>query len=136
MDARKRYPSDLTDLQWYNIEHLFQCAARGKGGRPRTYPLRDVVDALFYLARSGCAWRMLPHDFPPWGLVSYYFYTWRDAGLLERLHAALQDRDAAKPLLMKARPLLPRLRVVWADGAYAAVAAWAARLYRWTLTTV
>ena len=40
MDARKRYPSDLTDLQWYNIEHLFQCAARGKGGRPRTYPLR------------------------------------------------------------------------------------------------
>ena len=45
MDARKRYPSDLTDLQWYNIEHLFQCAARGKGGRPRTYPLREVVNA-------------------------------------------------------------------------------------------
>ena len=90
MDARKRYPSDLTDLQWYNIEHLFQCAARGKGGRPRTYPLREVVNALFYLARSGCAWRMLPHDFPPWGLVSYYFYTWRDNGLIEQIHGILR----------------------------------------------
>ena len=90
MDARKRYPSDLTDLQWYNIEHLFQCAARGNGGRPRTYPLREVVNALVYLARSGCAWRMLPHDFPPWGLVSYYFYTWRDNGLIEQIHGILR----------------------------------------------
>jgi putative transposase len=90
MDARKRYPSDLTDLQWYNIEPLFQCRPRGKGGRPRTYPVREIVNALFYLARSGCAWRMLPHDFPPWGLVSYYFYTWRDNGLIERIHGILR----------------------------------------------
>ena len=101
MNARKHYPSDLTDLQWDNIEHLFVNPKRGKGGRPRTYQLRDIVDALFYLARSGCAWRMLPHDFPPWGLVSYYFYTWRDAGLLEQIHAILrvslrhlEDRDS------------------------------------------
>ena len=52
------------------------------------------------------------------------------------LPADVQDRDAAKPLLMKARLVLPRLRVIWADGAYTAVAAWVARLYRWTLTTV
>jgi len=90
MNARKHYNSDLTDLQWNNIEHLFHKPKRGKGGRPRTYDLRDVVDALFYLARSGCSWRMLPHDLPPWGLVSYYFYTWRDAGLIEQIHAILR----------------------------------------------
>ena len=73
-----------------NLPMLIEGAAPMLGGRPRTYAVRDIVDALFYLARSGCAWRMLPHDFPPWSLVSYYFYTWRDAGLLERLHATLR----------------------------------------------
>jgi putative transposase len=90
MSERKPYPSDLTDLQWTNIEPLFRPPPRGKGGRPRTYDPREVVNALFYLARSGCSWRMLPHDFPPWGLVSYYFYTWRDAGVIEQVHAALR----------------------------------------------
>ena len=89
-NARKRYPSDLTDLQWDNIEHLFP-RATGKVGRPRTYPLREVVNAVLYLARGGCTWRMLPHDFPPWKAVSYYFYTWRDAGAWERVHAALRE---------------------------------------------
>src|ERR1700751_1757006 len=89
MDARKRYPSDLTDVQWDNIEHLFPQASGGIG-RPRTSEVREIVNAVFYLARSGCAWRMLPHDFPPWKTVSYYFYTWRDHGLWERVHAALR----------------------------------------------
>jgi putative transposase len=90
MSARKPYPSDLTDVQWDNIEHLFRPPRRGPGGRPRSYELRDIVNALFYMARSGCAWRMLPHDFPPWGLVSYYFYTWRDAGVIEQVHEILR----------------------------------------------
>jgi putative transposase len=90
MNTRQHYPSDLSDLQWDNIEHLFRKPARGRGGRPRTYPLRDIVDALFYMARSGCAWRMLPHDFPPWGVVSYYFYTWRDQGVIEQIHGILR----------------------------------------------
>jgi len=91
MSARKPYLSDLTDIQWDNIEHLFRKPAKGPGGRPRTYELRDLVDALFYMARSGCSWRMLPHDFPPWKTVSYYFYTWRDAGLIEEIHAILRE---------------------------------------------
>ena len=90
MNARKHYPSDLTDLQWDNIEHLFHKPKRSNAGRHRKYERRHVVDALFYLARSGCSWRMLPHDFPPWGLVSYYFYTWRDQGLFEHVHAILR----------------------------------------------
>src|SRR6201991_4731509 len=87
--ARKRYPSDLTDLQWGSIAHLLP---RGDGppGRPRSYPLREVVNACLYLARSGCAWRMLPHDFPPWKTVAYYFYTWRDQGVWEQVHASLR----------------------------------------------
>lgn len=90
MDARKRYPSDLTDLQWENISQLFERPRRGPGGRKRKYPLREIVNAMFYLARGGCSWRMLPHDLPPWGLVSNYFYTWRDAGLIDQVHAVLR----------------------------------------------
>lgn len=87
-----RYPSDLTDNQWENISHLFPGGDRRPGGRgrPRTYELREVVNAVMYLARGGCTWRMLPHDFPPWKTVSYYFYTWRDDGTWEQVHAALR----------------------------------------------
>jgi putative transposase len=93
MKARKRYPSDLTDLQWDNIEHFFPPEQRppGRAGRPRTYPMREIVNAICYLARSGCTWRMLPHDFPPWKTVSYYFYTWRDSGLWQQIHASLRQ---------------------------------------------
>jgi putative transposase len=94
--ARLAYPSDLTALQWDNIEHLFP-QPQGRGGRPRTYDRKDIVDAVFYLARTGAPWRMLPHDFPPWKTVSYYFYTWRDAGVWERLHDVLR-RDVRKLL--------------------------------------
>jgi putative transposase len=88
--TRKRYPSDLTDFQWDNIEHLFP-QGDGRNGRPRSYPLREIVNAVLYLAKGGRSWRMLPHDFPPWKTVSYYFYTWREAGVWERVHAALRQ---------------------------------------------
>ncbi len=78
--ARKRYPSDLTDLQWDNIGHPFP-QGDGATGRPRTYPRRELVNACLYLARGGGTGRMLPHDFPPRETVSYYFYTWRDTGV-------------------------------------------------------
>ena len=87
--ARKRYPSDLTELQWDNISHLFP-QGDGTCGRPRKYPLREIVNAILYLAKGGCTWRMLPHDLPPWKTVSYYFYTWRDAGVWEQVHNALR----------------------------------------------
>jgi putative transposase len=87
--TRQRYPSDLTDLQWDHIEHLFP-HGDGRTGRPRSYPLREILNATLYLARGGCSWRMLPHDFPPWKTVSYYFYTWRKAGVWERVHSILR----------------------------------------------
>jgi transposase len=66
--ARKRYPSDLTDLQWDNISNLFPPARRppGQPGRKRTSPVREVVNAVMYLARGGWSRRIVPQDFPPW----------------------------------------------------------------------
>src|SRR3954454_14599045 len=94
MNTRQRYPSDLTDLQWDNIEHLFP-QARGKIGRPRTYSLREIVNATLYLAKGGCSWGMLPHDFPPWKTVSYYFYSWRDAGVCDQVLSAWRAETRA-----------------------------------------
>ena len=92
MSIRQRYPSDLTDLQWDNIEHLFPPEQQppGRPGRRRAYPRRGIVNAVFYLSRSGCAWRMPPHDFPPRKTVSYYFHAWRDRGLREEVHDVLR----------------------------------------------
>jgi putative transposase len=87
--ARTPSPSVLTDLQWDNSAHLFP-HGDGTTGRPRVYALREIVNATLYLARGGGSWRMLPHDFPPWKTVAYYFYTWRDAGVWEQVHAALR----------------------------------------------
>ncbi|MCK4471269.1 MAG: transposase, partial [Anaerolineae bacterium] len=68
---RKPYPSDLTDVGWLILEPLVPPAKRG--GRIRRVNMREIVNAIFYLLRSGCAWRMLPHDFPPWQTVYGYF---------------------------------------------------------------
>ena len=87
---RKRYPSDLTDAQWKRIEPLIPPAK--PGGRDRAHAMRDIVDALFYVLRSGCSWRMLPHDLPPWQTVYTYFQQWRDDGIIERIHTALRQQ--------------------------------------------
>src|SRR4051794_38709600 len=60
---------------------------------PKLFP--GALNAILYLARGGCTWRMLPHDLPPWKTVSYYFYTWRDRGVWERVHSALRDEIRA-----------------------------------------
>lgn len=80
----RRYSTDLTDAQWERIQPLVDWQRR------RKYDLRrDVFDALFYLARTGCQWRMLPREFAPWTTVYYYFRRWK-RGLIARLHGALR----------------------------------------------
>lgn len=88
--SRPPYPSDLTDAQWALVEAAMPPAIHGRTGRPRTYPLREVWNAVLYLTRNGCTWRALPHDFPPWPVVWEHFRRWRDAGTLARVHAALR----------------------------------------------
>src|SRR5437588_4952125 len=85
--SRKRYPSDLTDLQWDNLEHLLP--APQPGGRPRAYTNREIVNGILYVTRGGGSWRMLPHDFPPWQSVYGYFRRWRLAGVWKHVHDAL-----------------------------------------------
>lgn len=88
--ARKRYPTDLTDPQWKRIAPLIPKAK--PGGRPRSVDMREVLNAIFYVTRAGCPWRMLPHDFPPWGTVWFYFRQWRADGTWERINARLREQ--------------------------------------------
>jgi putative transposase len=87
---RRRYPTDLSEDEWRCIEPYIRAIYRR--GRPRIYSLRRVLDAIFYVLRSGCAWRLLPHEFPPWRSVYYWFRKWRIDGTFERLNAALRER--------------------------------------------
>jgi transposase len=90
----QRYASDLTDGEWALIApHL---PAPRRLGRPRTTDLRDVVDALLYMAATGCQWRMLPKNFPPYSTVQDYFYAWRDDGLWQSInhHLVMAAREA------------------------------------------
>jgi putative transposase len=87
---RKAYQSDLSDAEWRCLEpHLPAPTAHG---RPRLHSPREILDAILYILKSGCAWRLLPHDFPPWRTVYHYFRTWRLSGLWERMHSALRER--------------------------------------------
>jgi putative transposase len=87
---RRAYQTDLSDAEWALIRpHLPVPRAPG---RPRLHPLREILDAIFYVVRSGCAWRLVPHEFPPWKTVYHYFRLWRLDGTWERMHAALRQR--------------------------------------------
>ena len=85
---RKTYPSDLTDEQWELLSPLLPAAK--PGGRPRTVELREILNAILYVLRTGCAWRMLPHDLPPWQTVYKYFRGFSEDGTWERVHDAIR----------------------------------------------
>jgi putative transposase len=84
----QRYPTDLTDTEWTVLTPLIPAAK--PGGRPRTTDMREVINAIFYMLRGGCQWRLLPTDFPPYQTVYHYFRTWRRAGVWERMHDTLR----------------------------------------------
>jgi putative transposase len=200
---RKPYPTDLSDAQWTRLR---SCLPAPKAqGRPRTHSLRDILDAIFYVLKCGCHWRLLPHDFPPWSTVYYHFRRFRLNGLwsliLKALHMAernragkdhqptaaimdsqsvktveesahpsgydahknvkgrkrhllvdtlglplsvyltsadVQDRVGARCLLAGLKPFVPRLKKIWADGAYAGekLAGWLEEQSGWELEIV
>jgi putative transposase len=86
---RKAYPSDLTDEQWELMQIVIPEAK--PGGRPRSVDMREVINALLYINRSGCQWDMLPHDLPPKSTVSEYFAAWRDDGTWQYMLDVLRD---------------------------------------------
>jgi transposase len=88
------YPSDLTDSQWSKLEPLLHepVGDRHAGGRPRKYALRRVTDAVLYVVKTGCQWRQLPVDFPPWQTVYQQFRAWRLRGTWERVSKSLREQ--------------------------------------------
>ena len=84
------YPSDLSDEEWMLLEPLLPPPAHT--GRKGKYPTREIANAIFYLLRSGCTWRMLPRDLPPWPVVYWHFAKWRDTGVWQRANDALRTQ--------------------------------------------
>lgn len=87
---RARYPSDTSDEQWELIEPLLPQV--NTGGRPEKHPRRAIVDAILYVVRTGCAWRQLPADFPPWQTVYWYFVRWEQAKVTERILPVVREQ--------------------------------------------
>jgi transposase len=88
MEPRKPYPTDLTDHEWTLLESYIP-KAKSRGRRAK-YPKREILNGIFYVLRSGCAWRLLPHDLPPWELVYQYFWRWRNDGTWQLIHDLLR----------------------------------------------
>jgi putative transposase len=95
MSHRPAYPSDLSDEEWQIIEPLVPAVE--SGGRPAEHGRREIVNAVFYVLRTGCQWRFLPHDFPSWKTVYTYFRNWRLDGTWQHIHDSVrrQVRKAA-----------------------------------------
>lgn len=85
-----RYNSDLTDGEWKHIQPCFP--KTHKRGRPRQHPFRELLNAIFFVTKTGCQWRYLPNDFAPWRTVYHYYRRWKKNGFWERLHTRLREQ--------------------------------------------
>ena len=91
---RAPYPTDLSDAEWAALEPLVPAVK--PGGRPAIHQRREIVNALAYWLRAGCAWRLLPHDLPPWQTVYYYWRRWSREGRWEQILARLRERERTR----------------------------------------
>ena len=86
----KHYSTDLTDSQWMLLSDILM------DNRKRKHSLREIFNAIFYLLKTGCQWRMMPSGFPNWELVYYYFTKWKNNGIIEQIHELLRDKIRKK----------------------------------------
>ena len=100
---RTAYRSDLSDAQWEILQPYIPAPL--PGGRPPDYSRREIVNGILYVLRTGCGWEYLPHDFPPWNTVCYYFRAWKRAGIWEEANAAL-TRQSRQQMGREASPSL------------------------------
>lgn len=103
----REYPSSLTDAEWEILRPLLPVCPVGLRGRPREHSRRSILNGIFYILRSGGAWRMMPNDLPHWKTCYHYFRLWAKHGHWERIHHALRDR--ARLEHAKKKPRLLRL---------------------------
>ncbi len=90
LKSQQIYPTDLNDTQWFKIRPYLP--AEAKTGRPRKYGWRMILNGIFYLLQSGCSWRMLPRELPPWKTVYHYFRLWQKDGTWEHLNRLLREK--------------------------------------------
>jgi putative transposase len=88
--SRRAYPTDLTDQEWAVLEPIVPQPK--SGGRPAEHSRREIINGITYVLRSGCAWRLMPHDLPPWPTVYGYFRQWRIDGTWEHINAVLREK--------------------------------------------
>jgi putative transposase len=93
---RSKYSTDLSDAEWVCLGPHFPALKKQGRGRPRIHSLREILDAIFYVLKSGCPWRLLPRCFPPWKSVYHWFRKWRIDGTFEQLNTALRERLRAQ----------------------------------------
>ena len=101
----REYPSSLTDAEWEVLRPLLPEVPAGLRGRPRDHSRRDILNGIFYILRTGGAWRMMPHDLPHWKTCYHYFRLWAKQGHWERIHHAVRDLLRLKSGKKKPRPL-------------------------------
>ena len=89
---RKAYPDDLTDEEWEQIAPLLNCSTYRNAGRKPVHSRREMLNAIFYLRRTGCQWRHLPHDFPPWTAIQAQYVRWKAKGLFQKIHDSLRKQ--------------------------------------------
>lgn len=89
---RQSYPSDLKNQEWEVISRLLPEASQvGKIGRPQEIPYREIINSILFITKTGCQWRYLPHDFPPYQTVYYHFNKWKKQGIWKSIHDATRD---------------------------------------------
>ena len=103
---RRAYATDLTDAEWQLLAPLIP--APKPGGRPAIHQRRELLNAMLYWLRAGCAWRLLPHDLPPWQTVYHYFRSWRQQGLWEQIHHRLHVQERTR----QGRPPTPSAAIL------------------------
>ncbi len=111
---QRDYPSDLSEREWAILEPLIPPAK--PGGHPRTTDMREVLNTILYLDRTGGQWRALPHDFPPWSTVCNYFRTWRNDGTWKYINTALREKTRVQQGREPLEGCFPRMKLIWADS--------------------
>jgi len=90
---RQEYQSDLKEQEWKRLQRQLPApSTKGSRGRPQEWPIREIINAILYVMRTGCQWRMLPHDLPPWQSVYYHHRKWRQNGLWAKVNQKLREK--------------------------------------------